>query len=174
VSYNVSTLDIESRWRPLSDAEADIALTLIDDTITLIDVYRPSLAPAVAAGQVSERVVVMTVVETVKRVLANPDLLSNQSITADGGVSIGWQFQMKETRPQLMLSMLDFANIDQAMAAAGIGTGTTGSLKMKNSTSWTKNAAYGGEFSEVDPGLMPYPTKSDQTITTDSVVIERN
>jgi hypothetical protein len=165
MTYSVSPSDIEARWRPLSDAETDIANTLIDDAITLIDVYRPSLAAAVASGVVPERIVIMTVVEAVKRVLANPDLLANQSISADGGVSIGWQFQQKDPRPQMTLSLLDFANIDQAMTGAGLGTGVVGTMQMTNSTSWSRKGAYRrGRFVDSESeasDLMPGVTVSD-------------
>jgi hypothetical protein len=167
MTYAVGTADVEARWRPLSDAESDTASTLIDDAVMLIDIYRPSLAAAVASGAVPERVVVLTVVETVIRVLANPDLLSNESITADGGISIGWQFQSKIPAPRMRLSLLDFANIDQAMAAAGAGTGVTGSLRMNNSTSWSAAAAYG------DDGTLDNDTSSltPNASLTDSVTI---
>lgn len=142
MAYSVSTVDIEARWRPLAEAESDIAITLVDDAVALLDTYRPSLAAAVAAGSVNERIVTMTVVEAVVRVLSNPDILANQSITADGGISIGWQFQKDTPAPRMRLSLLDFAAIDQALAAAGLSSGTTGSMRMVNSTTWTKSAAY--------------------------------
>lgn len=169
MTYSVGTPDIEQRWRPLSVAESDVAVTLIDDAITLIDINRPSLAAAVANGSVPERVVVMTVCEAVIRVLANPDLLSQQSVTSDGGVSIGWQFQRDTPRPRMVLSILDFANIDQAMAAAGYGTGTTGSLRTVNSTRWTRSAAYGSGRYDIDDSEASDLTPNASV--TDSVVI---
>jgi hypothetical protein len=169
MTYNVSPSDIESRWRPLSDAETDVANTLIEDAIVLIDINRPSLAAAVAAGTVPERVVVMTIAEAVLRILANPDILSNQSVSADGGVSIGWQFQQKTTKPRMTLSLLDFLNIDQAMAAAGLGTGVTGSMRMRNSTSWSRREAYslGGTLDDDSEASDLTPNAS----LTDSVTI---
>jgi hypothetical protein len=169
VAYNVSTSDIEARWRPLSDAEQEIAAVLIDDAIILIDTRRPALAAAVASGAVAERVVVMTVVEAVKRILANPDLLSNQSVTADGGISQGWQFQQKTSAPRMSLSLLDFQAIDYAMGAAQLGTGVTGSIRMMNTTSWSRRKAYGYRLQpvetddEVASDLMP-PTTSDYAV----------
>lgn len=168
MTYAVGTADVEARWRPLSDAESDTASTLIDDAVLLIDVYRPNLAAAVTAGSVPERIVVMTVVEAVIRVLANPDLLSNESITADGGVSIGWQFQTKIPAPRMRLSLLDFANIDQAMSVAGVGTGQVGSLRMNNSTTWSAAAAYGDDGTLDDTSSFT-PNAS----LTDSVTITR-
>jgi hypothetical protein len=172
VSYGVSTADIESRWRPLSDAEAEVASTLIDDATVLVDTYRPSLAAAVVAGSVAPRIVVMTIVEAVIRVLSNPDILSNQSITADGGVSIGWQFAQKTVRPRMQLSLLDFNAIDQAMAAAGYGTGTTGSVRARNSTPWSRRAAYRRRYLDVDDSeasdLVPNATVSDSVTIVQS------
>lgn len=150
MTYAVSTVDIESRWRSLSDTESDVATVLIDDAVALIDTYRPNLAAAVAAGTVPERIVVMTVVEAVIRVLSNPDILANQSVTADGGISIGWQFQRETPAPRMRLSLLDFAAIDQALSVAGLSSGVVGSMRMINSTSWSKSAAYRGGPLDVD------------------------
>jgi hypothetical protein len=172
VTYAVSTADIEQRWRPLSDAESEIAVTLIDDAIILVDINRSSLAAAVASGAVPERIVVMTVAEAVIRVLANPDLLAQQSITADGGVSLGWQFQQKTPRPRMTLSVLDFFNIDQAMAAAGYGTGTTGSLRTVNSTRWTRSGAYCSGIYDIDDSEASNLTPNASV--TDSVVINHS
>jgi len=173
MTYNISPADVEARWRPLSDAETDLASTLIDDAIVLVDVYRPSLADAVASGIIPERLVVMCVAEAVKRVLVNPDILSNQSISADGGVSIGWQFQPKESKPQMNLSLLDFANIDQAMTGAGLGTGVVGSMVMSNSTSWSRRDAYKFNPHFIDDESEASDLVANVTVS-DSVVVKKS
>lgn len=168
MAYNVSTADVESRWRPLSDAESDVATTLLDDALVLIDVQRPALAAAVASGLVAERIVAMTAAEAVIRVLANPDRLSNQSITADGGISIGWQFEAKVPAPRLRVTDLDFESIDQALANIGLSTGRTASLLAKNSTTW---AMLNGSGDDADP-VLPFPyTKLDSAHVSDTFVL---
>ena len=169
MAYNVSTADVESRWRPLSDAESDVATTLLDDAVVLIDVHRPALAAAVAAGTISGRIVVMTAAEAAIRVLSNPDRLSQQSITADGGVSIGWQFEAAKPGPRLRITDLDFATIDQAMANVGLSTGKTSSLRMRNSTSYhLLNTA---DNDDVDT-VLPFPyTRLDAIAMSDNYSI---
>lgn len=168
MAYNVSTADVESRWRPLSDAESDVATTLLDDAVVLIDVHRPLLAAAVAAGTVSARVVVMTAAEAVIRVMSNPDRLSQQSITADGGVSIGWQFEAAKPGPRLRITDLDFATIDKAMTNAGLSTGRTASVRMVNSTSYFRLET---ADDETDP-VLPFPyTRLDTLAVSDNYSI---
>lgn len=173
MAYNVSTADVESRWRPLSDAESDVAATLLEDATTLIDVHRPLLAAAVAAGTVPERIVIMTAAEAVIRVLSNPDRLSQQSITADGGISIGWQFEAKVPTPRLRVSDLDFESIDESLEHAGISTGRRTSTVMRASTRW------GLLYNDVDDeserylnsGLLVFPGLLDTMTVSDSYSI---
>jgi len=150
VAYSVSIADVVARWRPLSTEEQTVGTTLIADAIALLDVARPSLAQAVTDGDVPDRLVTMCVAEAVIRVLSNPDLLSNQSVSADGGVSQGFQFAPTTPRPRMRLSLLDLGSIDEAMAAAGLGTGVVGSMRMINSTPWTRAAAYCGGDLDID------------------------
>lgn len=166
MTYSVSTTDIESRWRPLSDIEADVATTLIDDAIVLLDSARRSLATAVEQGLVPERLVVMTVAETVIRVLSNPDRLSQQTVSAEGSVSTGWQFDSRIPAPRLRLSDLDLATLDTALAAAGFSTGKTGSLLMRNSQRWPY---YVGDAAEP---VLPFPyTYSDRSSISDNYIL---
>lgn len=175
MAYNVSTADIEARWRSLSDAESDVATTLIDDAIALLDTYRSGLAAAVASGRVAERLVVMTVADAVIRVLTNPDIWSNQSVTADGGVSIGWQFARSTPAPRMRLSDLDLAALDRALAAVGVRTGRTGSLRMVASTRWSQLnfGSSDGEPTEADwnAGFLVFPGQSDSLTMSDSYSI---
>jgi hypothetical protein len=169
VAYNVTTADVEARWRPLSDAESDVATTLIGDAEALIDTYRSGLAAAVASGDVATRLVAMTICEAVIRVMANPDRLAQQSITADGGISMGWQFAEKVPAPRLRLTDLDLSAVDEAMAAAGYRTGRTASVKM-SSTSWGVLNGSGSDDSE-GSSIIPLPSRSDPMRMSDSVFI---
>lgn len=171
MAYNVSTADVEARWRPLSDAEGDVAGVLIEDAVALLDTYRPALAAAVASGSIPERLVVMAVADAVIRVLTNPDIWSNQSVTADGGVSIGWQFARATPAPRMRLGDLDLAALDRAMAVAGVRTGRVGSLRTVASTQWSYlNTRDADEPTEADfnAGFLVFPGRSDAATVSDS------
>lgn len=161
MAYSVSRTDVVVRWRPLSTDEQVLADTFIADAVALLDVNRPTLAAAVTAGSVPDRLVTICVAEAVIRILRNPDLLSNESVSADGGVSQGFQFDKATPAPRMQLSLLDLRSIDKALGAAGLGTGTAGSLRMVNSTPWTKAAAYGCRDLDIDDvaaaNVLPTP-----------------
>lgn len=172
MTYNISTADIEARWRALTDAEADVATTLIGDATALLDTYRSGLSAAVTAGTVSERIVVMAISEAVIRVLANPDIWSNQSVSADGGISLGWQFARTTPVPRMRLSDIDLSAIDRALSAAGVRTGRTASMIMHASTQWRYLNA-GDDLDEItdadfNTGLLVFPSKVDYMVMTDS------
>jgi hypothetical protein len=161
VAYSVSRADVVARWRPLSTEEQGVCDTLIADAVLLLNTARPSLAQAVTDGDVPDQLVTICVAEAVIRVLGNPDLLSNQSVSADGGVSQGFQFAPTTPRPRMRLSLLDLVPIDTALAAAGLGTGVTGSLRAVNSTPWTRWAGYYGgplDISDVAAASTTLPT----------------
>ena len=167
MTYGVTSADIEARWRSLSVAEAAVATTLIGDAEALLDTYRSGLYDVVTAGTVSSRLVVMTICEAVIRVMANPDRLSQQSITADGGISLGWQFADKNPAPRLRLTDLDLSAIDEALAAVGERTGRTSSLKMNASTSWGRLHSESCESC----GIIPLATQTCSMGMSDSVVV---
>lgn len=150
MAYSVSRTDVVVRWRPLSTDEQAVCDVLILDAVLLLDTARPTLAAAVTATTISDRLVTICVAEAVIRVMRNPDLLSNQSVSADGGVSQGFQFAPKTPAPRMSLSLLDLGPIDRALGAAGLGTGAAGSLRMVNSTPWTRAAAYGHRDLDID------------------------
>lgn len=169
MAYNVTATDVVDRWRPLSSAEEDLATVLLEDATMLIDVHRRAVAAAVAAGLIPERLVVMTATEAVIRVLTNPDRLANQSITADGGISVGWQFEREKPAPRLRLTDLDFSTLDAALVAAGLSTGRTGVLKTVSSTRYMDLVA--GDDDDSDP-VLPFPyTKLDSVGMTDNYII---
>lgn len=119
--YNVSTADIEDRWRPLTSAEDDVATILLVDAEYKLNLARPTLAAAVAstdpAVHVDERVVVMVLVDMVIRVISNPDLNRNINIGADG--SIGITYALEIFRSRLGLAPGDLDAIDRALRAVG-------------------------------------------------------
>lgn len=126
MTYSTTIADIESRWRPLSAAEKVIAPALIEDAEELLDTKRPSLPAAVAAGTVSERLARIAIVGAVKRVLANPDGVQAQGVSSDGSINVN--FAVTSTRTGILSGAIffldeDLADIDRALAYAGISTG---------------------------------------------------
>ena len=94
--FDVSTVDIEARWRALSDDESDVALVRLGDADRLLRSARPGLEAFYAGLADGSRK--DDLLETIRQVLAdavirflrNPDLVSQQQIQSDGGVGIGF------------------------------------------------------------------------------------
>lgn len=122
MAYNVSTADIEARWRPLTPAEDDVASILLVDAALKLDYARPTLAAAVAstvpASHVDERLVVMVLCDMVIRVISNPDLNRNINIGADGAIGITYALEIYRSR--LGMAPGDLDAIDKALLAAGV------------------------------------------------------
>jgi hypothetical protein len=119
--FDVSTADIESRWRVLDDDEADVGLQRLIDIERRLRQMRPALLAfytALAPGAVKT-----DLLETVKAVLAgavirylrNPDVNNRQDIGADGAIGIGFDTL---TPGGVYLTEDDLAQIDDAVAAA--------------------------------------------------------
>lgn len=72
--------DIESRWRPLTDAEALIAQTLLDDAWQIAVTRRPDLEANIQSGKVAQANVVRILAAMVIRVLSNPEGILEESI----------------------------------------------------------------------------------------------
>lgn len=152
MAFDVSVPDVESRWRALSDDEADVALVRLGDADRLLRARRPGLEAFYAglpAGGPQE-----DLLETIRQVLAdavirflrNPDLVSQQQIQADGGVGIGF-----DTRNLggVYLSPADLATIDQAVGAAeGVLRPHVGSQALVSSFPYRTRT----------PGPWPLPT----------------
>jgi hypothetical protein len=121
VSYNVTTADIEARWRPLTDAEDAVAVVLLEDAARKLDLARPTLAAAVASTDptkhVDERLVTMLLCDMVIRVISNPDLNRNINIGADG--SIGITYALEIFRARIGFAPGDLDAIDQALRSVG-------------------------------------------------------
>ena len=136
MAYGVTTADIVNRWRALDTdgvpSEETIAATLLDDAIVKIDLKRPMLADAVTNGDVPARLVAMTAAEIVIRVLANPDLNSQQQVGADGSVGVG--FHKRDFRPRVVVTDEDLGDIDEALEEAGLIEGRVRSVVLTSSS----------------------------------------
>jgi hypothetical protein len=109
MAYVVSTEDIETRWRPLSDAERVVATALLADATAMVDAKRPLLASQVAAGDIPASVVEAVLVQMVLRVLKNPDGKRQESIddyawTRDNAVASGQLYVTAEELDLLSVS----------------------------------------------------------------------
>ena len=97
--FNVTTADVEARWRALSVEEEAVASVFITDLEDDLALRRPTLrvlldslatSPIPAdqdTGAVLGRVVTKVIALAIKRLLRNPDLLRNVSIGADGSMT---------------------------------------------------------------------------------------
>lgn len=118
MTYNVTTADIEARWRPLTAAEDAVATVLLVDAALKLDTARPTLAAAVAATTVPERLVVIVLCDMVIRVISNPDLNRTINIGADGAIGITYALEVYRSR--LGFAPGDLDALDKAMAEAGV------------------------------------------------------
>lgn len=113
--YAVGPEDIEARWRPLSSDERSVAQELLDDAAVLLDTRLPTLAALVAAGAVSQRLVVIALTDAVQRVLRNPDVQASLSIGADGTIGQSFGAAAAAARPRLELTDADLAPLAAAV-----------------------------------------------------------
>lgn len=88
--------DIEVRWRPLTDAEATVATALLGDAWLILTKADPTIESRLDASPATldEGLVTIVLVEMVKRVLRNPDGITQESIqdysyTRDRNISSG-------------------------------------------------------------------------------------
>lgn len=93
-AFTTDVSEIEARWRPLTDAERDVAQTLLDDAAAILLGRLPTIETRVDAGSLSGALVRRVQVEMVKRVLSNPEGKRQESIddyswTRDNVVSAG-------------------------------------------------------------------------------------
>ena len=162
MSYNVSTADVEARWRALSDDEAQVAATFLDDLVTDLDLQRPALATFLASltgsavpadvtkGLRLERVIVRTLALAVKRALRNPDTLSSTNIQPAGGIAVGYDNStdaLDATAPTLTAA--DLRAIDKAtVAVGGTAPSSVRSVKMQ---------AYPERYATADLTVLPTP-----------------
>lgn len=75
--------DVAARWRPLTDNEAFVAATLVEDASALIRARFPGIDDQVTSGGVSANVLAQVVAGMVKRALISPsDGISQASQSA--------------------------------------------------------------------------------------------
>jgi hypothetical protein len=148
--FSVSTADIETRWRPLTDDESDIALVRLRDAERRLRGLRPLLLAfyeGLADGQQKTdlaEAVRTACAEAVIRFLKNPDLVSNQQIGADGSVGIGFDTR---GRGGVYISEEDLADIDDVVAS---GRPRVGSQVLVSSFPWRRE-------DDVDMNDLPTP-----------------
>jgi hypothetical protein len=137
VAYNVSSADIEARWRPLADAESDVASVLLDDATRKLDMARPGLAAAVASTvpeeHVPEELVIAVLCDMVIRVMVNPDFNKAITIGADGSVSISFS---EIFRARIGIAPGDLDAIDAALRVAGAMTPVFVSRTMRSTMNY--------------------------------------
>jgi hypothetical protein len=119
--FDVSTADIESRWRVLDDDESDVGLQRLIDIERRLRQLRPTLLAfytALPSGTVKT-----DLLETVRAVLAgavirylrNPDVNNRQDIGSDGSIGIGFDTL---TNGGVYLTDEELGEIDDAVGAA--------------------------------------------------------
>jgi hypothetical protein len=119
--FDVSTADIETRWRVLSTEEEDVGLQRLLDAERKLRLLRPKLLATYTdldAGDVKD-----DLLETIRAVLAgvvirylrNPDVNNRQDIGADGSIGIGFDTL---TPGGLYFTAEELNEIDQAAAVA--------------------------------------------------------
>lgn len=79
-SNPATTLDIDDRWRPLTDAERIVAQSLLGDAWLLLKRADATIDLRLDAVTLDAGLVKMVLVEMVKRVLRNPDGNLQESI----------------------------------------------------------------------------------------------
>lgn len=122
MAFDVSTADIESRWRVLDDDEADVALQRLIDIERRLRQLRPALlafytglAPGTTKTDLLETVRAV-LAGAVIRYLRNPDVNNRQDIGADGSIGIGFDTL---TPGGVYLTDEELGEIDDAVGAIG-------------------------------------------------------
>jgi hypothetical protein len=125
MAFDVSTADIEARWRVLDDDETDVGLQRLMDADRKLRGRRPTLQvfyDGLTAGTAKTdllETIRSVLAEAVIRFLRNPDVNNRQDIGADGGIGIGFDTL---TPGGVYFTDEEMAEIDAAVAAAN---GTT-------------------------------------------------
>ncbi len=155
--FSVSTADIESRWRVLSDDETDVALQRLIDAERMLRIRRPTLLAFYTAltADVSPATRKADLLETIRRVLAeavirylrNPDVTVRQDIGADGSIGIGFD---TNSDGGVNLTEEDLSEID---GAAAVAAGTTYSRVRSRALKTT--FPYRSDVG--DPTILPTP-----------------
>ena len=147
MAFDVSTADIETRWRPLSEDESDVAFARLDDAALYLRTVRPGLdayvnglAPGPARTDL-EQAIRIALAEAVRRFLRNPDLLRSTTIGADGAVGVGYDNTLEALQAAgIYVSAGDLALVDAAVAAASGSPARSkvGSVRLRSSSPWSQ------------------------------------
>ena len=94
MSNPASTMDLEDRWRPLTDTEQTVAQALLDDAWAVLQSEVPGLDDRVTSGALASPLVIGVVAAMVLRVLRNPEgklqeRIDDYSYTRDSSVATG-------------------------------------------------------------------------------------
>lgn len=146
--FPITTGDIEAVWRPLSDAETDVAFNRLREADTRLRLLRPALlalynalaadVPPITIKADLLEAVRIAIVSAVIRFLRNPDVVIRQDIGADGSIGIGFDTQ---TEGGVYIADGDLAAIDAAVAdAAGSARARVGSQRLTSTWPWRTRA----------------------------------
>lgn len=147
MAFDVSTADIETRWRPLSDEEADVAFARLDDAALYLRLARPTLDAYVNGLPLTqfradiEQAIRVALAEAVRRYLRNPDVLRTTTIGADGAVGVGYDNSLDALQAAgIYISDGDLALIDAAVgAASGVAAPSrVRSVRVRSSSPWSQ------------------------------------
>lgn len=145
MAFEVTSADIEARWRPLTSAEGDVAFARLRTALNKLRIARPNLQaaydalPVTTPGEIEAKealllAVVDCVSEAVIAYLRNPDRLRQQSVGATGDVGIGYDVGGREAAGGITLADDDLADIDAALAvASGVSTAAITSRRLRTS-----------------------------------------
>lgn len=76
----VSVLDLQNRWRPLTDEEIPIAQALLDDAWEIMLARVPGIESRITSGDLRPGLVVKIACEAVKPVMQNPEGFMQEAI----------------------------------------------------------------------------------------------
>lgn len=153
MAFDVSTADIESRWRVLDDDESDVGLQRLIDIERRLRQLRPTLLafynalpPSTGKSDLLETIRAV-LAGAVIRYLRNPDVNQRQDIGADGSIGISFDTL---TEGGVYLTDADLAEIDGAVAViGGAARPRVGSQALISTFPW-KRTPY-------DPTILPTP-----------------
>jgi hypothetical protein len=153
MAFDVSTADIETRWRVLSTEEEDVGLQRLLDAERKLRILRPKLLAFYTA--LAEGVPKEDLLETIRAILAgavirylrNPDVNNRQDIGADGSIGIGFDTL---TNGGIYFTADELGEIDAAVAVAG-------ELPLNRFASRRLISTFPYRNSSGDPTILPTP-----------------
>lgn len=109
--------DLEARWRPLVDAEFDVAETLLGDASQMVRERWPDVDARIAEGSLSALTLTRIVCAMVKRAMLAPDVdgVAQQSLSA---LQFGMSRTFSNPNGNLYFTAADIAAVDGAAGSA--------------------------------------------------------